>query len=121
MDASSDAERFKSASTQKGCSLPQVAEFSKKIGLNYEMAFREKGEFVAPSVVHWKFGHCAAMARKAGDLYELRDPTFGNTTWATKAEPEAETSGYFLVAAGQLPSDSRTVDEKEAAAVWGKA
>lgn len=23
------------------------------------------------------------MVRKAGDLYELQDPTFGNTTWAT--------------------------------------
>src|SRR4029434_4056514 len=28
------------ASTQKGLSLPQVAELSKKVGLNYQMAFR---------------------------------------------------------------------------------
>ena len=34
MNGSSDAEILKSASTQKGCSLPQVAELSKKIGLN---------------------------------------------------------------------------------------
>jgi RHS repeat-associated protein len=120
MDGSSDAEILKSASTQKGCSLPQVAELSKTIGLNYQMAFREKGEFVVPSVVHWKVGHYAAMVRKTGDLYELRDPTFCNTTWATKAALEAETSGYFLVAAGSLPPGWRTVDEKEGAAVWGK-
>jgi RHS repeat-associated protein len=120
MDGASDAEIIKSASTQKGCSLPQVAELSKKIGLNYQMAFREKGEFVVPSVVHWKVGHYAAMVRKAGDLYELRDPTFGNSTWATKEALETETSGYFLVAAGTLPAGWRTVDEKEGAGVWGK-
>jgi len=35
-----DKEIFESASTQKGFSLPQVAELSKKVGLNYQMAFR---------------------------------------------------------------------------------
>ena len=33
-------EIFNSASTQKGFSLPQVAELSKKVGLNFRMAFR---------------------------------------------------------------------------------
>ena len=120
-DGPGDAEIFKSASTQKGCSLPQVAELSGKVGLNYQMAFRNSGaDFVVPSVVHWKVGHYAALVRKAGDLYELQDPTFGNKTWATKEALEAETSGYFLVAAGPLPAGWRTVDEKEGAAVWGK-
>jgi RHS repeat-associated protein len=120
MDGSSDAEILKSASTQKGCSLPQVAELSKKIGLNYQMAFREKGEFVVPSVVHWKVGHYAALVRKRGNFYELNDPTFDNKTWATKEALEAETSGYFLVASGSLLAGWRTVDEKEGANVWGK-
>lgn len=31
------------ASTQEGFSLPQVAELSRKVGLNYQMAFRQKG------------------------------------------------------------------------------
>ena len=44
-----------SASTQKGFSLSQVAVLSKQIGLNYQMAFRQKGApFVVPSVVHWR-------------------------------------------------------------------
>ena len=34
---------YESASTQKGLSLAQVVELSRKIGLNYQMAFREKG------------------------------------------------------------------------------
>ena len=72
------------ASTQRGCSLPFVAELSRKMGLNYQMAFREKGAaFVVPSVVHWKLGHYAALVRQVGDLYLLQDPTFCNDTWAT--------------------------------------
>ena len=58
-------EIFKSASTQKGFSLTQVAELSRKVGLNYQMAFREKGaEFIVPSVLHWKVGHYAAIANR---------------------------------------------------------
>lgn len=120
MDGSSDAEILKSASTQKGCSLPQVAALSKKIGLNYQMAFRNSGDYVVPSVVHWKVGHYAAMLRKVGDLYELHDPTFGNSTWATRQALDAEASGYFLVASGTLPAGWRAVNEAEGATVWGK-
>jgi hypothetical protein len=42
-----EAEIVNSASTKKGFSLPQVADLSRKIRLNYQMAFREKaGAFV---------------------------------------------------------------------------
>ncbi len=140
---------FHSASTQKGFSLPQVAELSKKVGLNYQMAFRgvsgsagipagkleggglagkdagaprfkERGDFVVPSVVHWKVGHYAALVRQEGDRYLLQDPTFGNDVWATRAALEAETSGYFLVPPGTLPTGWRTVEAKEGETIWGK-
>jgi RHS repeat-associated protein len=112
---------FNSASTQQGFSLVQVAELSKQVGLNYQMAFREKGgDFVVPSVVHWKVGHYAAMVRQVGDQYLLEDPTFGNTVWATKRALQAETSGYFLIPSGDLPGGWRKVDAKEGATVWGK-
>ena len=133
-------EIFNSASTQKGFSLPQVAELSKKVGLNYQMAFRvgalasrqriadeaasrrgdQRGDFIVPSVVHWKVGHYAAMVRQEGDRYLLEDPTFGNTVWATRQALEAETSGYFLIPPGDLPRGWRSVDAKEGAAIWGK-
>jgi RHS repeat-associated protein len=112
---------FNSASSQQGFSLRQVAELSKKIGLNYQMAFREKaGDFVVPSVVHWKVGHYAAMVQQDGDRYLLEDPTFGNTVWATRAALEAETSGYFMVRNGDLPRGWRGVNVKEGSQVWGK-
>jgi len=120
-DASSDVEVLNSASTQRGCSLPQVAKLSTRMGLNFQMAFRNPGaDFVVPSVVHWKVGHYAALVRKGGDSYELRDPTFGNSTWATKAAIEAEASGYFLVPPGQLPPGWRRVEEDEGDGIWGK-
>ena len=114
-------EILNSASTQKGFALTQVADLSKNVGLNYQMAFRKPdGAFVVPSVVHWKVGHYAAMVRRDGDRYLLQDPTFGNSVWATKQALESETSGYFLVASGPLPAGWRAVDEKEGARVWGK-
>jgi len=116
-----DAAIYKSASTQKGFSLPQVAELSKQIGLNYQMGFREKGAaFVVPSVVHWKVGHYAAMIRQDGDRFLLQDPTFQNDVWATKEALEAETSGYFLIHPGALPRGWRAVEAKEGGAIWGK-
>jgi RHS repeat-associated protein len=115
------SEILNSASTQKGFSLMQVAELSKKVGLSYHMAFRESdGAFVVPSVIHWKVGHYAALVRKEGNLYLLQDPTFGNETWATWEALEAETSGYFLIPPGPLPKGWRSVDEKEGDTVWGK-
>src|SRR5882672_467333 len=110
-----------SVSTQKGLSLSQVAELSKKAGMNYQMAFREKGSaFVVPSVVHWNVGHYAAMVRQEGDRFLLEDPTFGNTVWATRQALEAETSGYFLIPPGDLPRGWRSLDAKEGASVWGR-
>lgn len=132
---------FDSASTTNGFSLPQVAELSKQVGLNYQMAFRGVGgtrftaspndsdnatrwnaslPFVVPSVVHWKVGHYAAIVRQEGDRYLVEDPTFITTVWATKQALEAETSGYFLIPPGDLPRGWRSVDAREGEAVWGK-
>jgi RHS repeat-associated protein len=126
-------EIFSSVSTQNGFSLTQLAELSKKVGLNYQMAYRpmgasarlagQTGDFVVPSVVHWKVGHYAALLRQEGERYLLEDPTFGslgNTVWATKQALEAEASGYFLVPPGPLPTGWRTVETQEGETVWGK-
>ncbi len=112
---------FHSASTRKGLSLSQVAELSRVVGLNYQMAFRARPvDFVVPSVVHWKLGHYAAMVRRDGDRFLLEDPTFGNTVWATRAALEAEASGYFLLPPGPLPVGWRSVGVEEGQTIWGR-
>ncbi|HEX4262949.1 MAG TPA: RHS repeat-associated core domain-containing protein [Verrucomicrobiae bacterium] len=114
-------EILNSASTEKGFALAQVAELSSKVGLNYQMAFRNRdGAFVVPSVVHWKVGHYAALVRRDGNRYLLQDPTFGNSSWATKEALEAETSGYFLIPPGPLPEGWRAVEIAEGGTIWGK-
>ncbi|HLH56683.1 MAG TPA: cysteine peptidase family C39 domain-containing protein, partial [Verrucomicrobiae bacterium] len=112
---------IKSASTQKGFSLPQVHELSKQAGLNLQMAFREPGaELVLPAVVHWKVGHYAALIRQAGDRLLVQDPTFQNDVWATQSALETEASGYFLIPAGPLAKGWRAVGAGEGENVWGK-
>jgi RHS repeat-associated protein len=116
-----DATIFSSASTQKGFSMPQLAELSRKVDLNYQMAFRDAGApIVVPSVVHWKVGHYAAVIRQEGDRFLIQDPTFQNDVWATRQAIEAESSGYFLIPQGSLKQGWRTVETKEGGTIWGK-
>ncbi len=111
----------KSASTQRGFSLTQVAELSQKVGLNLQMAHRDTGAaFIVPAVVHWKVGHYAALIRQEGGRYLLQDPTFRNDVWATQAALEAETSGYFLVPAGNLGAGWHPVAVTVGDTVWGR-
>jgi RHS repeat-associated protein len=110
-----------SASTQRGFSLRQVAELSRELGLNYQMARRQKGAtFIVPSVVHWKVGHYAALIRQEGDCYLLQDPTFRSDVWATKTALEEETSGYFVVPPGKLPGGWSPIESAEGDTIWGK-
>jgi RHS repeat-associated protein len=110
-----------SESTQKGFSLSQVEELSEKLGLQFQMAYREKdATFVLPSVVHLKLDHFAAITRQEDNRYLLQDPTFGNDVWVTREALEAEASGYFLVPSGELPSGWRVVETYEGESVWGK-
>jgi RHS repeat-associated protein len=109
------------ASTKDGFSLPQVVALSQKLGLNYQMAFRDKGaDIVVPSVIHWKVGHYAAIVGQEGDRYLLQDPTFRNDAWITRAALEAEASGYFVIPPGPLSAGWRAVQATEGGIVWGK-
>lgn len=110
-----------SESTRLGFSLSQVAALSSRLGLYFQMAYREKGAaFVLPSVVHFRLDHYAAMVRQEGDHYLLQDPTFENDVWMTREALEGEASGYFLVPPGELPRGWRGVSAREADSVWGK-
>lgn len=110
-----------SASTKRGFSLLQLEELSQKLGLDFQMAFREKGAlFLVPSVVHLNLDHFTALVRQEGDRYQLQDPTFGNHTWVTREALEAETSGYFLIPPGEPLPGWRVLKSQEGETVWGK-
>jgi YD repeat-containing protein len=112
---------FASVSTQKGCSLSQVAELSRNLGLNLQMAFRERdAAFLYPSVIHFKLDHFAALIQQDNERYQLQDPTFGNDVWLSRSALESEASGYFLVPCGELGRGWRAVEAEEGNTVWGK-
>jgi len=111
-----------SQSTTNGFSARQVAELSRQLGMDYQVAFRSPGAAVIlPAVIHWKVGHYAALIARDGNLIRAEDPTFGNMKiWLSDAALDAEASGYFLVRPGALPPGWRKVGDSEAAGVWGK-
>ena len=118
---------FGAKSTRQGISLDQVAALSREIKRPMQMAFRTadkqgKGAgFITPAVVHWKAGHYAALVEGKEGRYRVDDPTFGDTNWVSQAALEAETDGYFLLAANlPLPTGWKSVMEAEGAKVWGK-
>ncbi len=109
------------ASTTNGTSLSEVSELSRKLGINFQMAYRDKGApLLMPAVVNWKVGHYAALLREENGLHLLQDPTFGNDAWVSRRALEAEASGYFLVPPGDLPAGWRAVSEAEGKKVFGK-
>ncbi|MFQ3671708.1 MAG: cysteine peptidase family C39 domain-containing protein, partial [Verrucomicrobiia bacterium] len=110
------------ASPPEGFSMTELRAFAQS-GLNtsYQVAKRSPGApLILPSVVHWSLGHYGALIREQDGAVLLQDPTFGNDTWMTPAAIDAEMSGYFLVPAGPLPQGWETVDDAEAATVFGR-
>ncbi len=104
-----------------GFALNQVAEISRKLGLNYQMALRQAGApLILPSVVHWKVGHYAALIERRDDRVLLQDYTFMASLWVSDRALNEETSGYFLVPSGKLPAGWRAVSETEGQTVWGR-
>jgi YD repeat-containing protein len=108
-------------STARGTSLTQMRDLAGRVGIEMQVAFRERGSpLPLPALVHWRIGHFAALVGQAGGRYVAQDPTFGTDVSLGQATLDEEASGYFLVRAGPLPPGWRPVDEAEASAVWGK-
>ena len=112
---------LKAKSSTKGFSLSQVADLSKQMNLNFRVAKRSAGvPLVLPAVVHWKAGHYAAILKKVNDRYLVQDPTFGRESLLSKDAIDAESSGYYLIAQGNLPAGWTSVATEESDTVWGR-
>ena len=85
------------------------------------MAFREADtDIVIPSVVHLAIGHYAAVVRHEGGAYLIRDPTFGDDHWVSRAALASESSGYSLIPSAAFGPGWRDVTPDEGRSVWGK-
>jgi RHS repeat-associated protein len=112
---------LKAQSSSKGFSLTQVRDLSTGLKMNYQMAQRTPGaDFIVPAVTHWKSGHYAALLKKDGDHYLTKDPTFGQEVWISAEALNDESSGYFLVPAGKLPSGWQPISDSLGNTIWGQ-
>lgn len=111
-----------SKSTPQGISLRAVQELSAQMGMKLQIARRSAGAaLLLPCVVHWKIGHYAALVKQEDNgLIHAQDPTFEQDTWLSQKALDAESSGYYLVPTGALPSGWQAVPAEEAATVFGK-
>jgi len=108
-------------SPNTGFSLDKLLAVSDQLGMNMQMAKRKPGAAViVPAVVNWKLGHYAALVEQNGGSIHSMDPTFRNETWLTTKALDDESSGYFLVPAGDLPEGWEAVSVEEGSKVFGK-
>lgn len=108
-------------SPRTGFSLSQVRAMSSELGITVQMAKREPGaSVILPAVVHLKLDHFGALVRAHEGKFLLKDPTFGNETWITREALDRESSGYFIVPAGDLAAGWVPVSDAEGSQVFGK-
>jgi RHS repeat-associated protein len=114
-------EIFESRSASQGMSLVQVRDLAQTLGMNYQMAKRIPGApVIVPAVVNWKVGHFAALTKADRGKFLSQDPTFTDDFWITAKALDEESSGYYLIPDGELPTGWTPVDATEAQNVWGK-
>ncbi len=120
--AAPDPRVLRYRSTGQGTSLAEMAHLAQATGLDLRAVQRQAGSPIpVPAVVHWKAGHFAALVAQQGSRYLVKDMTFGDNRWLSRAAVEEESSGYLLARLGEsLPAGWRAVTPAEAAAVRGR-
>jgi hypothetical protein len=112
-------------SSKKGTSLAQVQQLAQDCRMKFQVAHRSPGaEVLVPAVVHWKAGHFGALSLNGSqvkDQFLAEDTTNAFTPVVlTSTCLDLESSGFFLVPSGPLPSGWRTVSSSEASQIWGR-
>jgi hypothetical protein len=104
-----------------GFSLQALADLSQRLNLRLAAVNRGVDQSIpVPSVIHWSQNHYAAIVENVGEVYKVVDPTFGSPIYLSADAINAEASGYFLLAANQMPVNWRLVGAAEAAAIFGR-
>lgn len=107
-------------SPPQGVSLAEVDQLARQARFNHQLIYREPGQTVpVPSIIHWKVNHYAAIVDASQGHYHIKDPTFGEDLWISKAAIDAESSGYFLVKDTKKRKGWRQVQLAEAENIRG--
>lgn len=111
------------ATTPQGTSLSMVTALANEgFGMKVQAAKRASKDapIQLPAVIHWKLNHYGALLEEKDGRYLMADPTFGTSQWIGKDAIDVESSGYFVVPAGDLPEGWKTVETAEADTIWGR-
>lgn len=111
------------ATTAQGTSLAMVTALAnEQFGMTMQAAKRASKDapILVPAVINWKLNHYGALLEEKDGLYLMADPTFGTSQWIGKDAIDQESSGYFVVPAGELPEGWQAVDAEEAGTIWGR-
>ena len=108
--------------TVDGASVAQIAALSRSVDFALKPAFRgpDAEEVPIPSIAHLNPGHFSAIVGEANGFYILDDPLLGGEFWMSAAALREQSSGYFLVPEGELPSGWTTPTPEKVASVRGK-
>ncbi len=104
-------------SGEHGINLSQLTSLAHQAGMDYRPVVGTK--IPVPAVIHWQVNHYAAIVEKKGNLYHIKDPTFGQDLWLTKEAIDSQASGYFLVPASTT-GDWKPVQLAQAEMVYGQ-
>lgn len=108
-------------SPKSGFSMDVLAKLAGGFEPNLVAVRRVASEtLIVPSVVHWKLDHYAAIVRKSGDYYEIKDPTFGKSIWMSSENINAEASGNFMIPSNQISATWVALTENEQASIFGR-
>jgi YD repeat-containing protein len=109
-------------STARGTSLAELEALAREAGLRLRLARRApRADVLVPAVMHWKAGHFAAVVRAESERYLIKDLTFGEDLWVSRATLDEEASGFALVRADTpLPAGWRGLARAPARAVRGR-
>lgn len=88
-----------------GFALGELTRLAGHYGLDLIPVRRKfDNALVAPSVVHWKTDHYAALLEIEGDRCYVEDPTFGGARWLPTEYVNREASGNFLIPGDKVNS-----------------
>lgn len=111
--------------SSRGFQMAELQEMATELGIPSEVVKAGPGaELTAamlPAVVHWKLDHYAAVLKREGNRYLIKDQTFGpGRTWVAADTLMSEASGFFLVPTGTAGRGWIKVNSAQAKQVTGR-
>jgi RHS repeat-associated protein len=109
----------------RGFQMAELQEMATDLGMPSEVVKAGPGaeltSAMLPAVVHWKLDHYAAVLKREGNRFLIKDQTFGpGRTWVSVDTLMSEASGFFLVPKGTAGRGWTKVNAAQAKEVTGR-